>query len=287
MEFIKNLIISLRPKQYIKNLFVFAALLFVKEFNDWNKIVLTLKAFVLFCLISSAIYLFNDILDLAGDREHPAKKMRPIAAGKVSVKTALVTGIILLATSLGLSFYLNYLFGLVILFYFVLNILYSSWLKTVVIVDVLIIAVGFVARVVAGAVVISVVFSPWLIFCTLFLTLFLAISKRKTELLQSSGVNSRQVLSSYSVSFLDQMNTIVLPLTLITYTFYTFSSEHSKLLMLTVPIVLYGMFRYLFIINNQSAITEGPTDELLADRHLQITVLVWLITVFIILYFFK
>jgi 4-hydroxybenzoate polyprenyltransferase len=154
-----------------------------------------------------------------------------------------------------------------------------------VIIDVLCIALGFVLRVIAGAVVISVPFSPWLVFCTFFLTLFLAVTKRKSELRLSESASTRSVLGRYSLPFLDQMNTIVLPLTLITYTFYTFSSEHSRLLMLTVPIVLFGLFRYLYITEHRPAHNDGPTDSLYTDRQLQATVAAWVVMVVLILYY--
>jgi len=167
--------------------------------------------------------------------------------------------------------------------YIILNFLYSFWLKHIVIIDVLSIACGFVLRVIGGAVIIAVPFSPWLIFCTFFLTLFLAISKRRNELRLSEGRGSRSVLNSYSLAFIDQMNIIVLPLTLITYTFYTFSSEHSRLLMLTVPIVLYGLLRYMYVNERRPVDNDGPTDALFADGHLQMTIILWIFVVIVIL----
>lgn len=280
MNFVKNIFISLRPRQWIKNLFVFAAIIFVREFQDLEKIKLSVMAFVLFCLASSSVYLINDIVDLSTDRLHPTKKMRPLAAGKLRVGTAVLVATVLMLVGLVLAFYLNSLFGITLFSYICLNVLYSFWFKKIIIVDVLSIATGFVLRVIAGALVIQVVFSPWLVFCTFFLALFLAISKRKSEVL-------RGVSSDYTIGFINQMNMIVLPLTLVTYTFYTFSSEHSRWLMLTVPIVLYGLFRHLFIVDRKQTCDDGPTDDLYNDTGLQLTIVVWLVVVFLILIYGK
>lgn len=289
--FFREIIVSLRPKQWIKNLFVLAAIIFVRQFDDPQKIYLAGAAFLLFCLSSGAIYIVNDIADLPADRLHPTKKNRPLAAGRLSVSAAAVTAGLLLIFSVTAGFYLNFLFGAALVGFIILNFLYSFTLKNVVILDVLAIAVGFVLRVVAGALAIGVVFSPWLVFCTFFLTLFLAVSKRKSELSVALAHNdfagARPVLRQYSLEFIGQMNMIVLPLTLITYTFYTFSSEHSKLLMLTVPVVLYGLLRYLFILNRKDAMNDGPTDDFFTDIPLQITVAVWLLLAVMILIFQK
>jgi 4-hydroxybenzoate polyprenyltransferase len=277
----KDILVSMRPKQWIKNLFIFAALVFVLEFNNPDKVLLTVWAFVIFFLSSSGVYIINDIVDIKSDQLHPKKRNRPIASGKVSVGRAISVGTILLILSIVGSVYINTFFAFITVGYIALNILYSFVLKHMVIVDVITIAIGFVLRVIAGAVAISVVFSPWLVFCTFFLTLFLAISKRRNELLFSTG--TRSVLVQYSLSFLDAMNMIVLPLTLVTYTFYTFSSEHSRLLMLTVPIVLYGMFRYLYVLQRKKTSDDGPIDDLLSDRSLQFAVVLWVVTVLLVL----
>lgn len=277
----------MRPKQWTKNLFLFAALFFVKAFTDLEKVLLATEAFALFCLASSAVYLLNDIVDLPNDREHPLKKLRPLAAGKISKLAAGMTAVILGATAIGGGFYLNWWFGVTIIGYVLLNIAYSLLLKNLIILDVFTIAIGFVIRVVAGAVAISVPFSSWLILCTFFLTLFLAINKRKSELAFNAQSGNRAVLQNYSPAFLDQMSLIALSATIISYTFYTFSSEHSKLLMLTVPIVLYGLFKYLFIVNESLGADDGPSDVFLREASLQLTVLIWAIAVLIILVFAK
>lgn len=283
----KHFFISLRPRQWVKNFFVLAALIFARKFTNLNDLELSLFAFVVFCLVSSGIYLINDVIDYQKDQDHPLKKNRPIAAGKISKKTAVAMGAFFLILGLSASFYINFWFFLTLTGYIVLNIVYSFYLKNLVILDIICIALGFVLRVIAGAVIINVIFSPWLLLCTFFLTLFLAIGKRKNELLCLENNNSRQVLSDYSLGLLDQMNTIVLPSTLLTYTLYTFNSWHSQWLIITVPIVLYGLFRYLFIIDKKKVSNNGPTDDLLFDRPLQITAIIWVVVVLAILFKYK
>lgn len=273
----------MRPKQWIKNLVLFAALFFVKAFADLEKVLLAVEAFGLFCLASSAVYLLNDIVDLPKDREHPLRKLRPLAAGKISRLTAGAAAAILGATAILGGFYLNYWFGAAVIAYILLNIAYSFSLKNLVILDVFTIAIGFVIRVIAGAVAINVPFSSWLILCTFFLTLFLAILKRKGELLFNSASGNRAVLGNYSLAFLDQISAVVLSATIISYAFYTFSSEHSKLLMLTIPIVLYGLLKYLFIVNENRVADNGPSDVFLRESSLQLTILFWIVAAALIL----
>ncbi len=287
MTYIRALITTARPKQWIKNLFVFAALIFVRDFTDSTKIVLVVAAFGVFCLASSTVYVLNDIADIERDRLHPTKKLRPLASGAMSVRAAWMSVVVGVTLALGAAIMLSPLFGVIIAAYIVLNVLYSGWLKKVVILDVMCVALGFVLRVIGGAIAISVSFSPWLIFCTFFLTVFLAMSKRKSELLLLGEHQSRAVLSQYSLRFIDQMNTIVLPMTLITYTFYTFSSEHSNWFMLTVPIVMYGLFRYLYIVENKQYHNDGPADDVLSDRPLQAAIVAWLLLSVVILMYFQ
>ncbi|MEK9183287.1 MAG: decaprenyl-phosphate phosphoribosyltransferase [Patescibacteria group bacterium] len=280
--FLKYLFISLRPRHWIKNFFIFAALIFAKKFTDWPAIRLSLFAFILFCLASSGVYLINDVVDFKNDQEHPSKKNRPVASAKISRLTAAIGGILLIAAALLISWKLGLIFFWIVAGYVVLNLIYSFWLKRAVMIDIICIALGFVLRVIAGAIVIGVFFSPWLILCTFFLTLFLAIGKRKSELV-SVGSMARGVLVDYSLGMLNQMNTVVLPAILITYTLYTFNTWQSQWLILTVPVVLYGLFRYLYIFDKKSTSDDGPADDLWRDRPLQITLLVWLVMVLIIL----
>lgn len=281
--YLKSLFISLRPRQWIKNLFVFAALIFAVKFTDIKSIENSLAAFALFCLTSSGIYLLNDVIDYHRDREHPLKKNRPIAAGYLSRPAAVLISVILIIISVILSVIISYLLSLVLVSYIILNLFYSLYLKEIIILDIISIALGFVLRVIAGAVAIGVIFSPWLLLCTFFLTLFLAIGKRKNELFCLEKAAARGVLSQYSLDLLNQMNMVILPSTLITYTLYTFNTWQSQWLILTVPVVLYGLLRYLYIINQKKISDDGPTNDLLLDRPLQLTVLVWVILVIVIL----
>src|SRR3989344_3585723 len=285
IDLAKNLIISMRTKQWVKNLFLFAAIIFVKQFFDIEKLATVFEAFIIFCLAGSAIYLLNDVVDAPYDRRHPQKRLRPIASGKLPASAAIFAAAVFGALAVFWSFYINNFFALAVIGFLALNILYSFYLKRFVIIDVIVIALGFVIRVIAGAVAINVRFSEWLILSTFFLTLFLAISKRKNELIHAEEAETREGLGKYSLALLDQMNSIVLPSTIITYAFYTFSSEHSKLLMITIPIVLYGLFRYLFLINTKRWSDDGPTDDLLSDKNLTLTVFIWLaVSAAIILY---
>ena len=282
-----EIFISMRPKQWTKNFFIFAALIFVKDFLDSQKVLFAVEAFVLFCFASSAVYIMNDVVDIKSDREHSTKKYRPLVAGKISPSFAIFFAVILATVaSLG-GWFLNTSFFWAVMAYLVLQLLYSFWLKRIVIIDVLAIALGFVIRVIAGAVAISVSFSVWLILCTFFLALFLAISKRRNELLHGASGFSRGVLQDYTLEFLNQMNMVVLPSTIITYAFYTFSSEHSRWLMVTIPIVVYGLFRYLFITDKKRIADNGPSDDILGDAGIQVAVLVWIIVSGIILIYGK
>ncbi len=266
--------ISMRPKQWVKNLFVFAPLLFVKAFTDLDKVELALFAFVLFCFAGSAIYLVNDCLDRKSDSLHPTKKNRPIASGKLSREVALISAVLLGAGALALSFTVNVNFGYVLSGYVLLNVLYSLKLKHLIVLDVFSIALGFVLRVVAGAVVIGVPVSVWILACTFFLALFLAINKRKSELGLKDG-ETRSVLKSYTPEALGYMHLVSLSATVITYVLYTFSSEHSRLLMLTIPVVLYGLFYYTAVLSREGASGGDPTAIVLRERPLQIAVALW------------
>src|SRR3989339_1717605 len=227
----KDLIISFRPKQWIKNLFVLAALIFAQKFLDKQALVLSLLAFFAFCLISSSVYLINDVADAEKDKAHPLKKNRPIARGTLSKPVAVWAAIILLIAAVFISFKLGFWFLIILILYWLLNLFYSFYLKNLVILDVIAVSLGFVLRVIAGAVAIGVVFSSWLLLCTFFLTLFLALGKRKNEMLHISGNSTRGVLANYSLDLLNQMNAVVLPSALLAYALYTFNSKHSQWLM--------------------------------------------------------
>ena len=287
---ISTLLKSLRVYQWSKNLLVFAALMFAQQVQVPGQVLRSVLAFLAFCAASSTMYVFNDILDVENDRIHPEKCTRPLASGAMSVATAKLLMAALLAVSLGMGWVLGVPFLLILLFYLISTTLYSLELKKVVIIDVLILAIGFVVRAMAGAIALHVSFSNWLVVCTLFLALFLGISKRRHEMRFLSGDASshREVLGHYSIPYLDSLNVIVAGGTLITYTIYTCSPEvvvrlGTDKLYLTLPFVVYGLFRYLYLVHMG---LEGgdPSSALIKDRPLTITVLLWGITCIGIIY---
>lgn len=289
---LKYILKAMRPRQWTKNAFIFAALVFDRKLLNLHAFLQTLAAFVLFCLLSSSVYLINDILDRESDRAHPIKKNRPIASGNLPVGLALATGIFLLLVSLTGAFLLSHGFFFISLVYFTLNLIYSKWLKHIPIIDVLVIASCFVLRVAAGVSVIEVQrFSPWLYVVTTLLALYLGFGKRRAELavlVNDSPQSHRKVLSGYSIQFIDQLITVVSATTLISYSLYTFSAPNlpeNHSMMLTIPFVLYGIFRYLFLINKHNAGGE-PEEILLKDRPIQLTVLLWGVAVMVIFYLF-
>ncbi len=290
MNLLSGLIRSLRPEQWTKNSVVFAALIFSKNFTDIPKIETTVLLFVLFCAVSSSVYLFNDVIDYQKDRLHPRKSRRPIASGVLSRSIAAAASVLLLAAALVLAWQtINRSALLVIVLYAALNVLYSLLLKHVVILDVMTIAAGFVLRAVGGGIAIGVPISSWLVVCTILLALFLGFGKRRHELasLDRSAVEHRRSLEHYSTYFLDQMISVVTASVVVAYTFYTLSPEvEGKLgvrhLEISVPFVLYGIFRYLYLIHKKD---EGgsPSRLLLTDVPMLVDVLLWLATVLILM----
>jgi 4-hydroxybenzoate polyprenyltransferase len=285
---LKGLLITARPRQWPKNVFVFAALVFVGELTDLNLFARTTAAFVLFCAISSAVYFVNDLADIEKDRRHPRKRHRPLPSGELAPTTAIITAVALVAITLPLAFALNLGFGLTILAYFSLNLAYSFYLKHLVIIDVMSVAAGFVLRAVAGALVIQVPISPWLYVCTTLLALFISFSKRRHELLllEGNATQHRQILEEYSIHLLDELNAIVASTTIIAYSLYTFSAPNlpaNHSMMLTIPFVLYGIFRYLYLIHHKN---EGGTPEemLLKDRPFLVNIILWGVAVVVVLY---
>jgi 4-hydroxybenzoate polyprenyltransferase len=281
---------SLRPQQWVKNGFVFAALIFSRSLTDWHRIPRVAIAALLFCLISSATYLFNDILDAAEDRNHPAKRMRPVASGRLSVQAAASTATLLAAASLTGAWILDRHFFLVVACYAGINLLYSWLLKRVALLDVFVVASGFVLRVISGGVVIHVELSPWLIVCTTLLALFLALSKRRHELvlLGNNASIHRVTLANYSPYFLDQLIGIVTASTVMSYALYTLSHDvqvkfPGKRLELTIPFVLFGIFRYLYLVH-QNEEGGNPTRLLFTDPVLLSVVLIWAASVIFIIY---
>jgi len=286
---LKLLLKTMRPRQWTKNGFVFFALIFDQQLFLREPFIRTLEGFFLFCLISSSVYLFNDITDIEADRQHPEKKNRPLASGKLPVTVAMTAAFILALVSLILGYFLApYLAGVIAL-YFVINLMYSRWLKHVPILDVLIISSGFVLRVAAGVVLITVErFSPWLYMITVLFSLYIGLGKRRAEmnlLAQGAGAH-RKVLDGYTIPLLDQYITIVSGMTIIAYSLYTFSAPNlpeNHTMMLTIPFVVYGIFRYLQLI--QTGHAAGSPDEVaLKDRPLQVTVLLWGMAVIAVFY---
>ncbi len=271
---------TMRPRQWTKNVFIFAALVFDKQLLNPKSFLYTLAGFVLFCLISSSVYIFNDLADIEADRKHPEKKNRPIPSGKLSVSAAWIAGIILVIFTFTASYFLAPNFAAVILVYFILNMAYSKWLKHIPIVDVLIIAAGFVLRVHAGVTLIHVQrFSPWLYVVMTLLALFLGFGKRRAELaLLTHGAGShRKVLDGYTLPLLDQYILIVSGTTIVAYSLYTFNAPNvpdNHSMMLTIPFVVYAIFRYLYLIEVKHA-GGAPEEVLLSDRPFQITMILW------------
>ena len=285
-----GLLESLRPQQWVKNGFVFAALIFSRSIIDWNRNARVVAGAVLFCLISSAVYLLNDILDAPEDRKHPLKRLRPLASGRLGVGTAAIAAITLGLVSLGGAWALDHTFFAIIAAYAVINVLYSWVLKRVVLLDVFVISAGFVLRVVSGGVIIHVEISPWLVVCATLLALFLALSKRRHELvvLGKEAGNHRSILSKYSPYFLDQLIGIVTASTVMSYALYTLSSDvqvkfPGKRLDLTIPFVLFGIFRYLYLVH-QNEEGGNPTRLFLTDSVLLSVVLFWAASVIFIIY---
>lgn len=280
----------MRPKQWTKNLLLFAALVFSQNLFHLPMLKDVSIAFIIFCLLSGSVYTLNDLIDLTQDRNHPKKSKRPLASGKLSPLTAIISGIILVVLSLTNAFWLNINFAWIALGYFILQIAYSTLLKHVVILDVLAVSAGFVLRAIAGAEVIDVPISSWLLICTILLALFLALGKRRHELLllEDNAVHHRKILYEYSPGLLDQMISVATASTVVAYALYTMSAEtmekfHTDNLKYTIPFVLYGIFRYLYLIHQKSG-GGSPEKILLNDKPLLIDIILYLITVWLFTY---
>ena len=281
--------VSMRPRQWVKNLFVFAGLVFAQRLfteSAWR----ALAGFAIFCALSGAIYLINDVADRERDRLDPRKRARPIAAGRLPAGVAVAAAIVLVVVGLVFAAILSRPFLVTALAYVVLLIAYSAWLKHIVIVDVLVVACGFVLRAVAGAVVIDVEMSGWLLICTILLALFLALGKRRYEYvaLEQDAVRHRPILAEYSPALLDQMIAVVTASTVTAYALYTMSPEtvakfRTHWLPATLPFVLYGIFRYLYLLY-QRRLGGNPSELLLSDRALLINTVCWICAVLLIIY---
>lgn len=288
---ILKLITLIRPKQWLKNLFVFAAILFAGQLLNLNFFAKNFVAFLAFCGVSGLVYIINDITDIEADRVHKKKRFRPLASGDVSINQAKIFFVILAVITAALCYMLNLYFSLVVIAYFFINLLYSLWVKDIVIVDVFFISFGFMLRVVGGAAAISVSISSWMILTTIFISLFLAISKRRAELSQAESENinkQRKVLTHYDITFTDQMNTVAATGTIICYALYTVSEKttstfHTDNLIYTTPFVIYGIFRYLYLLHKKN-LGENPEQIVTKDIPLIIDVILWFIVSVAIIY---
>lgn len=287
---IRDLLISMRPRQWSKNILVFAGLLFAQDMLRLPKIQQAMTAFLLFSLSSGAVYLLNDVFDRKKDAQHPLKRLRPIAAGRLSPIVAILAAVVFAAVSLFAAFRLDGRFGAVIAAYLVMTLAYSAALKNVIIVDVLIIAAGFVLRAVGGAWAIQEAVSSWLIICTIFLALFMALGKRRAEtlVLGDHAGEVRKTLLRYDRAFLDQMITISTAACMMSYALYTLDSETvskfgTRNLVLTLPLVIYGLFRYLYLVYHENR-GESPERAILGDRAMLVCAVLYALTVVVILY---
>ncbi|MGL4741020.1 MAG: decaprenyl-phosphate phosphoribosyltransferase [Sarcina sp.] len=287
-SFFPSLLKLMRPKQWVKNLFVIGPLIFSLSFLSPGKIEKSIIAFILFCLISSTVYIMNDIVDVEKDRIHPKKKNRPIASGAIKIPAAIVSLLVLLVISLGTAYFINIALFIVLIIYFVNNILYSFKIKHIVIVDVISIAIGFILRVIAGGIAIDVKLSGWILLCTFFISLFLGFEKRKNEIikLQGNANEHRKILDDYSEDLLTQISNISVPCTLVSYAMYTFIGHPNPYMMLTNLFVVYGMFRYKYLVLKKG-IGGSPTEALLKDKALIINIILWAISCMVILLWFN
>lgn len=289
-KMIRALIETMRPRQWTKNLLLFVGLIFSQNLFHFDLLLKTLVAFALFCLLSGAVYLINDLADIESDRSHPLKSRRPLPSGRLKVPVAIAAAVGFTCVGFPLSFLLDFQFGLVATGYFLLILAYSFGLKHVVILDVVVVALGFILRAVAGAVVIHVPISSWLLICTTFLALSLAMSKRRHELvlLGENSASHRKTLIEYSPQFLDQMIAVVTASAVMSYALYTTSEETvakfgTRNLLFTLPFVIYGIFRYLYLVHMRNM---GGSPELvfIKDRPMVVNVILYVIVVAVVLY---
>lgn len=282
---------SMRPRQWMKNVLIFVPLVFDQQLDNVVAFLTTLAGFALLCLVASAVYLINDLTDLEADRRHPEKRKRPLASGELPVPVAILAIAILLLSALPLAYSLSPGFAVVLLTYLLLNLAYSRWLKHIAIIDVLVLASFYLLRVVAGLTLIQVArFSPWLYVVTTLGALYIGFGKRRAEisLLADEASNHRRVLDGYTIPLLDQFITIVSATTIVAYSLYTFSAPNlpeNHAMMLTIPFAIYGIFRYLYIVQTKQG-GGAPEEELLADRPLQLAIFLWGVTVLVIFYIF-
>lgn len=280
---IKWLFFSMRPKQWYKNIVIFAAIIFSRNLFNRTDLLDSIYAFIIFCMLSGAVYIINDVIDRKKDLLHPIKRNRPIASGKLGYFNAIIFLVLISSSSLVLAFLVDKIFGYISLAYFLLFLTYSLLLKNIIIVDVLTISAGFVIRAIAGAIVINVIFSPWLVICTFLLALFLALGKRRHELLLlgDDADEHRSILDHYSVIMLEQMISSTTAALIVSYSMYTFLANNIYM-MFTIPFAIYGLFKYLQIIHiNKSG---GEPELIFGNTGMFTNFVLWGISVVIILY---
>jgi len=286
---LSGLIRTMRPRQWFKNVFVFAPLIFDEKLDDPLYLGQTIAGFLLLCLISGTVYIINDLADIEKDRNHPKKRYRPLAAGELGMRTATVAAFGIPLIALPLGFLLHPIVGMILTGYLAIQISYSFWLKDVVIVDVMIVASGFLLRVAAGVPLVEAErFSPWLYVCMTLLALLIGFGKRRHELvlLREEASGHRQSLQDYNLTLLNHVISIVTASTLLAYSLYTFSAPNlppNQTMMLTIPFVLYGIFRYLYLIHVKE-MGGAPEEIVLSDRPLQATIVLWGVSVVVVMY---
>ncbi|EKF86302.1 decaprenyl-phosphate phosphoribosyltransferase [Methanobacterium formicicum] len=280
---LKDILVSMRPKQWYKNLVIFIGIIFSINLLNLNLWIEVIAAFTIFCILSGSIYVLNDILDLEKDKNHPKKKNRPLASGRLKVSHALTSAIILIFIALTGAYLLNLQFFMVSVAFFILMLVYSFFLKEIIIVDIMVISIGFVLRAMAGALAIGVYVSPWLIICAFLLALFLALGKRRHELvlLKENASNHRKILGEYSTDMLDQMINITTSALIMSYSLYTFFSGNIYI-MITIPFAFYGLFRYIFLVHARNM--GGEPEMIFKDRGMVISIVLWVIVVVCVLY---
>jgi 4-hydroxybenzoate polyprenyltransferase len=280
---------TMRPKQWAKNVFLLAAIVFDRKLTNTDAMLNTVIGVIVFSLVASVVYIINDIADAEADRQHPTKRKRPIAAGKLPLPVAWVSAILLLLISFPVAFWLSPAFALIALLYLALNLFYSKWLKHVVLLDIILLASLYVIRVAAGVALIDVVrFSPWIYIFTTFLALLMGAGKRRAELSEiADGPNAqRRVLDGYTLTFLDQLITLASGMTIITYSLYTFSAPNlpeNHAMMLTIPFIMYAIFRYQYLLQVKGT-GSAPEELVFSDRPLQLAIALWVITVLVVFY---
>jgi 4-hydroxybenzoate polyprenyltransferase len=286
---LKALLKTMRPKQWAKNVFLLAAIVFDRKLTNADAMMNTIIGVIIFSLVASVVYIINDIADAEADRQHPIKRKRPIAAGKLSIPVAWVSAILLLLISFPVAFWLSPAFALIALLYLFLNLFYSKWLKHVVLLDIILLASLYVIRVAAGVALIDVVrFSPWIYIFTTFLALLMGTGKRRAELSEiADGPNAqRRVLDGYTLAFLDQLITLASGMTIITYSLYTFSAPNlpeNYTMMLTIPFIMYAIFRYQYLLQVKGT-GSAPEELVFSDRPLQFAIVLWGLTVLVVFY---